>query len=158
MRSCSPFCEKLVVTGLSASSSEKAIRVLGGLLLENGYVKDSFIDSVIEREKVFATGLPTQPFAAAIPHTDCEHVERTGVAVGVPTEPIDFGVMGTPGETVGVRLIFLMAMHAPEEQVKMLRSFVEMLRRRNVLEQLCIASSASEIVEILDKEIGIEQQ
>lgn len=40
------------------------------LLKEKGYVRDSFLDAILAREKAYPTGLPTLPVAIALPHTD----------------------------------------------------------------------------------------
>jgi len=154
MGNCNVFHEKLVAIGLSESSSESVIRVLGELLLQNGYVADSYIDAVLEREKEFPTGLPTEPFGVAIPHTDCKHVHRTGIAVGVLSNPVEFGVMGSPEGTVQVRIVFLIAVAEPEGQVKTLQNLALFLHRRDALERLAVAQDAAEVTAILNSEIG----
>ena len=43
----------LVVTDLDAVSAEEVFQKLGGKLVETGYCKESYIDALITREKVF---------------------------------------------------------------------------------------------------------
>ena len=39
-------------------------------------MKETFGQALIDREAVFPTGLKTETFEIAIPHTDVEHVEE----------------------------------------------------------------------------------
>ena len=49
--------EDLVLVNETVQNSEEIIRKLGKLLLEEKYVKDSFVEAVLDREKIFPTGL-----------------------------------------------------------------------------------------------------
>jgi PTS system galactitol-specific IIA component len=153
MDSSNVFQEELVAVGLDESSSKGAIRILGELLLKSGYVTGPYIDAVIEREKEFPTGLPTKPFGVAIPHADCEHVAKTGIAVGLLRKPVEFGVMGTVEETVGVNVIFLMAIREPEGQIKWLQGLAQFLHNQDALIELIAMDNPSGVVEMLRSEV-----
>ena len=62
--------EDLIVTDISAKNSFEVIEQLGRFLLKKGYIKESFINAVIEREKVFPTGIKSNTLNVAIPHAD----------------------------------------------------------------------------------------
>ena len=64
-----------VLIDLEASTNEEALSKLSDQMYQNGYVKESYKDAVIERERSFATGLPTVYCSVAIPHTDIQHVQ-----------------------------------------------------------------------------------
>ena len=49
-------------------------------LVAMGYVKESFKEAILKREEVFPTGIGTENYSIAIPHTDSEHVIKPGVA------------------------------------------------------------------------------
>jgi PTS system galactitol-specific IIA component len=101
---------------------EEAINTLATHLLENGYVKDSFAKAVLEREKVFPTGLPTEPVGVAIPHTDAEHVLASALAVGILSHPVTFLEMGSLDVTVDVHIISMMAISDPKAVMPVLRN------------------------------------
>ena len=48
---------ELIAVDVQAETSEEAIRKVGQIFLDNGFVKDTYIDAVIAREKVYPTGL-----------------------------------------------------------------------------------------------------
>ena len=62
---------------------DEAMMKLASLLKNGGFVKESFEKAVLDREKIFPTGLPTKPIGVAIPHTDAEHVNKGAMAVGI---------------------------------------------------------------------------
>lgn len=146
------FSEELVLTSLHAGSSTEAITILGKLLNTAGYVKDTFIESVIEREKEFATGLPLGRVNVALPHTDSIHVNRQGIAVGVFKEPVEFHVMGDPEKLVPVSIVFLLAIKEDSDQVRVLQGVVDIIQRPAFIDGLLCARTPVEIARLLQSE------
>lgn len=143
------FNEKIIALNLRASSSEEVINILGELLRSEGYVKDTFVENAIEREKEFSTGLPLGTINVALPHTDAIHVNQQAVAVGVLQAPVEFHVMGSPDQTVPVQIVFLMAIKDPDNQVKFLQTFAELLQNPEVTERIRCAQNVDEIIHLL---------
>ena len=52
------------------SSKEEALTYLSDKLIEKGIVKESYKEAILNREKVFPTGLQFEKYGIAIPHTD----------------------------------------------------------------------------------------
>jgi galactitol PTS system EIIA component len=67
--------EKSIFTDLEVSNKEEALRILADSLLDQGFIHDSFYESLIKREKNFPTGLETYDMGIAIPHTEPQHVK-----------------------------------------------------------------------------------
>lgn len=103
------FDESLIFTDIDVNSREELLRTMATNLFRKGLVKESFIDAVIEREKTFATGLPTNGISVAIPHTDSEHVNKKAISVAILKEPVKFGVMGEIGAETPVQIVFMLA-------------------------------------------------
>lgn len=51
--------------GVQVSNKEEAVRYVGGILLNNGYVKENYIDKMLEREEIATTFMGN---SLAIPH------------------------------------------------------------------------------------------
>lgn len=144
------FHEELLVMPLIAGTCEDAIRTLGGQLLEKGYVHDTFIAAVLEREQNFATGLPTEPVGVAIPHTDARHVIKPAIAVGISPQPITFHEMGDPdGAEVPVQVILMLAMPDPAQVTVMLKRLVSILQAPGFLTPLAAAQDRATAAELL---------
>jgi len=143
------FHEELFVMPLIADTSEDAIRILGGKLLENGYVHNTFIPAVLEREKNFSTGLPTDPIGVAIPHTDAHHVIKPAICVGISPKPIIFHEMGDPESAdVEVQVIIMLAIPDKNQVAVMLQRLVGILQAPGFLAPLVATQDRSVAAEL----------
>jgi len=80
-----------VKLNVTVSNKEEAIRLAGELLVKNGYVNKSYIDSMMEREKLTTTYMGN---FIAIPHgTDDSKKEvlESGISILQIPEGVDFG-------------------------------------------------------------------
>lgn len=145
--------ENLIVPHLRARSAAEAITVLAELLRSQGYVRDTFPSAVLEREKTFATGLPTPEIQVAIPHADIEHVIRPSIAVGVLDEPVEFGEMGNPDATVSARIVCMLAVTQSETLVSLLKNLVGVLQSPEMLRRIVGAGRAAEIAAIFNSQL-----
>ncbi|MGY4690720.1 PTS sugar transporter subunit IIA [Salibacterium sp. K-3] len=120
--------ETLILDDIQASDAEDVLRNMADNLYQHDLVKESYIQAVIDREKEYATGLPTKGPAVAIPHTNKEHVRQKTLSIGVLKEPVDFGIMGEEEETVPVELVFMLAMDDEHSQLSMLQQLMKIFQ------------------------------
>ncbi len=146
------FKEEFIRVEMESENAADVISTLGGLLLDEGYVKDTFIAAALDREKVYATGIQVGSTGIAIPHTDCIHVNKMAIAVGVLTTPVKFGIMGGDGE-IDVDLVFLLALVACESQISLLQCFSEFFEKNEEIEIIRRAKNPKEVLEVLNSEI-----
>lgn len=136
--------------GLDVENAADVIRIIGGKLLKAGYVRESFTNAVLEREKTIPTGLPLSgDIHAAIPHTDIEHVIRPGIGMATLVRPVVFNNMVSPEETVEVRLVFVLALEQPKSQIEMLQEVAQVLQRPDVVKALMDAKDLHQVQEAL---------
>ncbi|MEA4813199.1 MAG: PTS sugar transporter subunit IIA [Anaerolineaceae bacterium] len=128
--------QDIIVLGMNAVNSEDAIRQLGSIMFQKGYVKESYVDAVIAREKNFPTGLPTEEVKVAIPHTDTEHTLKPAIGVAVLKKPVQFFELATTDVPVQAEIIFLLSIVQPSEQVKWLQRLVTLFQRSGFLTQI----------------------
>lgn len=148
--------EELVVVPMRADSAADAIAQLGARLEAGGFVKPTWVHAALEREKVFATGLPTPEVGVAIPHADVEHVSRQAIAVGVLEKPVEFGEMGNPEGSVPVRIVCALAVAQSDLLVTLLQRLVEMFQTPGVLRRIAAARTPAEVVEIFRQHLRFE--
>ncbi|MHA1450447.1 MAG: PTS sugar transporter subunit IIA [Candidatus Hodarchaeales archaeon] len=150
------FDTELISRGLKVSNANQAIKKLGKLLVQGEYVKDSFIENAIKREKEFATGLPLNgEINVAIPHTDIEYVNKPAIAVGILDTPVEFNVMGSPDKLIQVSVVFLLAIKESDRQLKMLKMLAEFFERPELLLKITAALTDEEIVELLSEQLQL---
>ena len=135
---------------IEAKDSADVTAQLGSLLMEAGFVRDTFINAALERESQLPTGLPLGGmYNAAIPHTDVEHVIKPGLAMATLVKPISFQNMVQPDESVPVQLVFFMALDQPKAQVEMLQEIAMVLQDAQVIEELMNARDFADVNRIL---------
>ena len=100
--------KELVWLDIDYSSKENLFQEVGKKLYEMGYVKDSFANALSEREKNFPTGLATEPFQVAIPHTDSIHVQKEAIACIRLLNPIKFRDVGDDENEVDAEFVFVL--------------------------------------------------
>ena len=123
----------LIAVEMAADDKEQAIRQLTSMLEAQGYVKETFIDAILEREKVFPTGLPTEDIQVALPHTDVEHCLKPGMAIGTLKKPVEFIEMGTLDRIVNVSMIFVLTITIPHDQVVWLARLATLFQKPGFL-------------------------
>jgi PTS system galactitol-specific IIA component len=132
---------------------EHAIRMLATALYDGGYVKESYIAAVLEREKEYPTGLPTTPIGVAIPHTDSEHVYGSALAVGILSEAIAFQEMGSVDSEVSVHIISMMAIADPKSVMPVLRTLALAYQDPGFLTLLKRSGSEQAVLDLLSARI-----
>jgi len=134
-----------ILVNETVDSNEEIIRRLGTLLQKNGYVKDTYLQSVLDREIIFPTGLQTKTLGFAIPHTDAEHVKKTTVAIATLEKPVIFREMGSADDEISVSVVMMLAVRDPKQVVDTLVKVISILENEVTIEKLEKATTALEI-------------
>lgn len=151
MQSC---YEDLVILDVEAENYEDAIRQVGALLYNGGYVKDTYIDAVVEREADFPTGLILQDIEIAMPHTAGIHVNKPAVCVAKMKRPVEFGHMGDPDTKVKAEMLFMMAILDPDAQIETLQNMMGVFQNSQAVAEFKAAKTEKELFEVAHKYIG----
>lgn len=140
-----------ILVNESAPSREAVIRKLGSLLYENKYVKDTFVEAVLDREIIFPTGLQTATVGFAIPHTDAEHVLKSTVAIATMKSPVTFMGMGYPDTEISVSIVLMLAISDPKKVMDTLTKVVSILENAATIKKLVNAVSELEIYDAFNE-------
>ena len=143
------FHKEIIVTNLKAENKEEVFRVLYKKLFDNGYVKQSFLEGIINREKTFPTGLLLNSNNVAIPHTDAEHVLKSAIAVATLSKPVIFKNMANPQEDVNVNIVFMIALNESHSQVEILQKLVELIQNNKFLFDILKAGGEDELLRVI---------
>jgi galactitol PTS system EIIA component len=147
------FHESLILTDLKLNHSHEALKALAQVLQNEGYVKDTYYEALVEREENFATGLPGGEINVAIPHADPIHVNNNAIAVGICQSPVDFKMMGNHDETLGVEIIFMLALKDGHAHINVLSQLMGVLQDEALLLKLKSIRSQSELLKVLTEHI-----
>ena len=143
----------LILDNINALNSEDAIKTMAELLLKKGFVEEPFIEAILEREQHYPSGLPMEGHKIAIPHTDATYVKKSALVFARLKDYVTFHVMGSPDETIKVRLISMFALREKKEIGDLLETLITMYQNNSLLDSIIKARNSNEIYTILRKEI-----
>jgi PTS system galactitol-specific IIA component len=150
--------EDCIIENLEADTREEALTKMCTLLFSKGYVKDSFTAAILERERLYPSGLPMEGHKIAIPHTDAEHVLESVILFARLAKPLEFASMGDPDEKMQVRLISMFALKEKKKIGFLLDVLINTYSDNATLEAVLNAGSAAEIFDILHKSVGVHMK
>lgn len=131
-----------------AATAEDVLRLLARSARTEGCVADGFEQALLAREREHPTGLPT-PTPVAIPHADPVHVLRPGLGAALLDPPVEFGEMGSDGGPVACRLVVLLLVTDPGDQVGLLSRVVTGLQRADLGERLDGVAGREDLVGVI---------
>lgn len=122
---------------VDAKDSTEAIDLLGRSLMENGYIKQGYVDSVLKREQTFPTGLVLKNVGIAIPHASPEgNVLKNGIAIARLNNPVQFNWMENPDEKIDVNMVFMLALADSSEHLDVLKKLFVAFQNEELVESL----------------------
>jgi transcriptional antiterminator len=113
----SMFNNRLIFQQISVNSSRETIKLLGNVLIKNGFAKDGLVEAILSREKKFPTGINTE-IPIAIPHSGPEFTIKKGLAIATLKNPVKFHEMGNPEKSLDVRIVIMPVLTGKEEDGK----------------------------------------
>ena len=118
-----------VMVGLKSESKEEAISRAGRCLVESGYVKEAYVNGMLEREQLTTTYIGS---SVAIPHGTNEaksYVNQTGLVILQYPDGVDFGGGNTAHLVIGIAAL-------GDEHMMILSNIAESIGNVEVLENL----------------------
>jgi len=131
------FNEKLIFKlSDEIDSKEIALSFLAEQLYAKKYVTEGYKKGILDREKIYPTGLFTGGINIAVPHTDCIHVRCDAFAMGILSKPLAFYAMDDPEREMDVNIIFMLALSQPHGQIAMLQKVLALVKEQEQLKQM----------------------
>ena len=135
------FFSKDLVFCLEADNQEQLFDQVATLLEEKKVVTDTYRSALIEREKMFPTGLDMEFLGkdlpnVAIPHTDTIHNLTENFVVVRLAKPVTFHNMIAPDKEVEVSLLFFIINNSSSSQTNILAQLMDFFTGNGHLEAL----------------------
>lgn len=132
-------------------SDKEVLMFLGTQLFKLGYVKESFGKALVDREKVFPTGLRMKGYSIAIPHADLGHVYKPCIGVVRLKGTASFKDMIDLDVEVKAKFVFCIAIAEEQKQTDVLQNLMEIASDEEVMKQMEEAETEYDIYKILWK-------
>jgi len=147
--------EELVLLDYQADDAEMLLTRLAGVLQQQGYVKESYRQAILDREQEFPTGLNTPGVQLAMPHAAPQHVNEAAILVAKLARPVMFKEMGNSGKDVSASLIFMLAVTDPKAHLETLSKLMSIFSQEEKLLDVYQSNDAKALLgklsAILDK-------
>jgi len=146
--------QNLFFTNLKKENKNDVLEFMGNNLFENGYVKENYTSSIINREREYPTGLPSTTFSIAIPHTDHDLVNTTTISVATLADTVEFDNMADNQESLDVKVIIMLAISEPKGQIEMLQKITGIIQDEDLKQNMIKSKDNEELLNIIKKELG----
>lgn len=148
---------ELVWLGKAFEKPEEVFEAVARKGEELGYVNETFLEKIKERENTFPTGLQLNGYGVAIPHTDAECIEKQFVAIVIPEKSVIFKRMDDANKEVEAEAIFVLGLNEPHSQLAMLQELMKLVQDEKVVKELNQATDETKVVTYL-KELSKQKQ
>lgn len=143
---------ELLFLGYEAVDKNEMLEGISDWLYEKGYVNKEFKRSIMEREKLYPTGLKLDEIEFAIPHTDADYVIKPGVVLVQLKDRVEFTQMATFDDKIHARIAFILLMHKDGSQVALLQDIIGRCSSAGFVAALEQAKTADEVMAIIKKD------
>ena len=140
--------KELCLFQLEVKDQKELFQVMSEQLKNAGCVKDSFLEGITNREQEFPTGLEVNQIGFAIPHTDSAHVNSSQICFASLKEPLVFSDMTDKSHEIPVRLVFMLAMSQPHEQIDTLQNLVSLFQNEEKVNELLACTTKEAFIEL----------
>ncbi|MCH3687255.1 PTS sugar transporter subunit IIA, partial [Enterococcus faecium] len=140
---------ELCLFQLEVKDQKELFQVMSEQLKNAGCVKDSFLEGITNREQEFPTGLEVNQIGFAIPHTDSAHVNSSQICFASLKEPLVFSDMTDKSHEIPVRLVFMLAMSQPHEQIDTLQNLVSLFQNEEKVNELLACTTKEAFIELV---------
>jgi galactitol PTS system EIIA component len=139
----------IVKIDTKGKNKEDILSCLADNLQKGEYVKNTYKGGILKREAAYPTGLYTGGINVAVPHTDCVHVNKDAIAVGVLKEPVVFKAMDNPQKDIEVSIVIMIALKEAHGQVKMLQKILSLIKKQDQLKSILETDDTDRIYKII---------
>ncbi len=148
------FSEESIYLEVEGSDFSEVLENVAKELDVKGYINVGYVESVLEREKVFPTGLEFPKYCIAIPHTDSKFIKKDAIAIVKPKNKVFFRDMATNSKDLEVSVFLLLLISKNENQVKVLSSVIRNFADEDFYNNILQSNDKKQILNIIkNKEI-----
>lgn len=148
--------EKLIFDIFENNEQKDVIKTLTDSLMRGGYVKASYYNAILTREKKYPTAIKLgNGISVAIPHTEAIHVENSAIAIARIDNGVKFKLMEDPEEEVLVNLIIMIALKERDKQIEILEKLMELFQDQELMKSLVKANDKQELKKLINNYFAI---
>ncbi|QGG60840.1 PTS sugar transporter subunit IIA [Loigolactobacillus bifermentans] len=141
--------QQMIFLDQDFKSTDELFEAVAQKAATEGFVTDSFLPKIKQRESTFPTGLQLETRGVAIPHTDADTIKKEFIAVITDKNGVPFKRMDDPDADVSAKVIFVLGLNQPHAQLEMLQTLMATIQDDALLDKVEKASKIDDIFDIL---------
>lgn len=145
------FDNSIFLLDYEARDKNDVLNRMSDEFIQRKLVKESFKEAIIARENVFPTGMSVNGIGIAIPHTDIEQVYISQIGIARLKDEVIFNEMGNDENQVNIKLVFMLALQKPHEQITILQKLIFLFQNKEFISDICECKNTEEMLDILKK-------
>jgi galactitol PTS system EIIA component len=149
------FFEDLILLDKNFQDTNQFFDFTFPILKSGGYVNHSFLDAIKQRESLFPTALPTEPYVVAMPHTDVEHVIRPFIFFIRAKGTIPWYEMANNDNLLKANFVFLLGFNQKNGHIDLLQTLMSCFVNPVFLKALYHAKTTREVFTLLTSNINL---
>ncbi|MBD1382806.1 PTS sugar transporter subunit IIA [Metabacillus arenae] len=144
--------KELVYLNEHIETKEELYGFVADHLFQIGFVKKTYKEALIAREREYPTGLSLEGVNIGIPHTDCFHIEEPFIYLVKTKHSVTLTHMGTDDVEIPVHYLFFLGIKKPTEQVQLLQTLMDKFQDPEFVHLLKHIEENERLVSFLKKE------
>lgn len=140
--------EDLIFLNMKFDSYETLLTMLGNEMTKKGYVVEGYTNALLEREKLYPTGLATNYGGVAIPHADPSYILEEKISIGILTDGVAFKNMGATDEEVQVSVVFLLVLKNASKHLEVLQTVTTLFQNESFMQNIRRAKTNDEVLQL----------
>lgn len=152
------FFENLILLDETFHNANQFFDFTFPILSNNGYVRDSFLAAIKQRESLYPTALPTEPYVVAMPHTDIEHIIKPFIFVTRVKTAIPWCEMANNDNILQANFVFLLGFTEKNGHIDLLQKLMSCFVNSGFLQALYHAENKCEMLNLLISKINFKEQ
>lgn len=125
---------------------------VGKILISKNYVKNSYIENIIERENIYPTGIMTSYCPVAMPHIDAKYSNVNTLFVITSEKGIEFED-AEEDKNLYAKIIFGLIVKNHDEHIDFLVKISSIIQNVDLLENLYNAKNETEMKNLIEKHL-----
>ena len=125
----------------------------GRELLKYGYVKESFLQNILDREKMYPTGFELGgKYNIAIPHTDMKNVLKPVIYIVVLDKPVIFKSAEDGKTDIETDIVFVISLNEKDRHIVILEELMKIFSKNDLIEKIKNVKHKDELIKLLYEE------
>lgn len=137
---------------ISSKTQLELFKEMGDLLVSKNYVKNNYTEIIIEREKIYPTGIMTSYCPVAMPHIDAKYSNVNTLFVVTSEKGIEFED-AEEDRNLYAKIIFGLIVKNHDEHIDFLVKISSIIQNVDLLNELYNAKNEVEMKNLIEKHL-----